>query len=80
LSAESAGMYPGDSDYVHISPVTSFVDTFQPKNRELPGRPWKFPENAVAEFTLQRPLALVPRDLETSSIRLEDYVVGLPTP
>jgi hypothetical protein len=44
------------------------------------GRLPQFPEDAVGEFTLQRPLALVRRDLQIAGLRLEDYVVGPLTP
>lgn len=71
--AEWAAMYPGDSDNLHISPVVSFAASFWPKKRDLVPR---IPDDAACEFTLQRPLALVRRDLEIPSIRLEDYVVG----
>ena len=74
--AEWAAMYPGASDYLHISPVISFAAGFRPKNSEPMLRPLRLPKDAVAEFTLQRPLALVRRDLRIEGLRLEDYVVG----
>jgi len=36
----------------------------------------QYPRNAFCEFTLERPVALIRRDLEIPNIRLEDYVVG----
>jgi hypothetical protein len=75
--AEWAGMYPPVSDNLHISPVVNITPSFWPNKPDPMGRPFRFPENAVGELTLERPLALVRRDLQITGIRLEDYVVGL---
>jgi hypothetical protein len=71
--AEWAAMYPGASDNLHIGPVVSNVAPFWPKKRNLVPR---IPDDAACEFTLQRPLALVRRELKITGIRLEDYVIG----
>jgi hypothetical protein len=74
--AEWTAMYPPVSDNLHISPVISFAADFQPDKSARMFRPLRLPRDAVAEFTLQRPLALVRKDLQIAGLRLEDYVVG----
>ncbi|HEY3823241.1 MAG TPA: hypothetical protein VGL82_01730 [Bryobacteraceae bacterium] len=73
--AEWDGVFPSTPDYVHISPVISQDAYLQPRKLELRAVQMRLPKDAVGEFTLEKPLALVRRDLDVSGIRLGDYVV-----
>jgi hypothetical protein len=70
--AEWAPRYPFVSDYIHVSPVVSFAAPFLYPH--APRGP--LPGDATADLILERPVALVRRDLMIENIRLQDYVVG----
>jgi hypothetical protein len=72
--AEWAPRYPLVSDYLHISPVVVFAALFEEYYPHFPRTP--LPADATAELILERPVALVRRDLMIENIRLQDYVVG----
>jgi len=68
LRAQWSGPYPPSGEMPFISPVVFQTATF------IPGPPERA-EGVAGEFVLQRPVALIRRDIEISNIRLADYVV-----
>jgi len=70
---EWSGTFPPGSDELHMSPVVYSATPGETPGVNRPGEP-RLTRDDEAEFTLERPLALVRRDLLIPAVRLGDYV------
>jgi hypothetical protein len=75
LKGDHSFSYPPHSQIAFMSPEVFFaaVSDGLGSSKQL-GKPLS--RNAYCEFTLERPIALIRRDLEIPNIRLGDYVAG----
>jgi hypothetical protein len=70
---EWSGTYPHRSDELHISPVVYTATAVETPGLNRPGQ-LRLTKDDQAEFIVERPLALVRRDLSIPALRLGDYV------
>ncbi len=72
---EHPGSYPPTSEPPSMSPVVSYAMPFEPMGPNR-GEEYDLPKNELAEFTVERPLTVVRRDIDIPAITLKDYVIG----